>query len=129
VPASGRHEIGWFPVEAAPPAGGPFAADLPAPVTVLHRHGNSLDLPTGTRHIARSAPFEQQAFGREQRVLAAQCHHPQMDPAGITALTDTVGTGLAPGASVRSGDAMRQQAMHFAPARCLLSTWPTRLTG
>ncbi len=117
--ASGRLEIGWFPVEVPPPA----------PVTVFHWRGDSFDLLAGVEHIARSARFEQQAFSHEQRVLAVQRHHPQMDPASVAILTDAVGTDLTPGASVQSADAMRQQTMHFDPARRLLDACPTCLAG
>lgn len=128
VYASGRQEIGWFPVEAVPQAGSPFAADLPAPVTVFHWHGDTFDLPAGARQLARNAHFEQQAFSYGERVLALQCH-PEIDPAGVNALAEAFGPDLKPGASVQSADVMRRQASHFDPARRLLEAWLTRLAG
>ena len=126
--ASGRREIGWFPVEAVADSGSPFAADLPAPQTLFHWHGDTFDLPAGALHIARSAHFEQQAFSFGERVLAVQCH-PEMDPAGVAALTDAFGARLKPSASVQSADAMRALQAHFAPARRLLHAWLDRLAA
>lgn len=128
VYASGQREIGWFPVEAVPQAGSPFAADLPTPVTVFHWHGDTFDLPPGARQVARNDHFEHQAFSHGERVLALQCH-PEMDPAGVIALTDHFGARLRPGGSVQSADAMRRQTLHFGPARRLLEAWLTRLAG
>ena len=125
---SGRCEIGWFPVEAVAGSASPFAADLPAPQTLFHWHGDTFDLPAGALHIARSAHFEQQAFSFGERVLAVQCH-PEMDPAGVAALTDAFGARLEPCASVQSADAMRALQAHFAPARRLLHAWLDRLAA
>ena len=126
--ASGRREIGWFPVEAVADSGSPFAADLPAPQTLFHWHGDTFDLPVGARHIARSAHFEQQAFSYGERVLAVQCH-PEMDAPGVAALADAFGARLKPSASVQSADAMRAEQAHFEPARRLLHAWLDRLAA
>lgn len=128
VYASGQREIGWFPIQAEPTTGSPFAADLPAPRTVFHWHGDTFDLPTGAQHIARSAHFEQQAFNYGARVLAVQCH-PEMDPSGVAALADAFGERLRPGPSVQSAAAMRARSAHFAPARRLLDAWLDRLAA
>ena len=126
--ASGRREIGWFPVEAVADSESPFATDLPAPLTLFHWHGDTFDLPAGARHIARSAQFEQQAFSYGERVLAVQCH-PEMDPAGVAALADAFGARLRPSASVQAADAMRAERAHFEPARRLLEAWLDRLAA
>lgn len=126
--ASGRHEIGWFPVEAVAGSQSPFAADLPAPQTLFHWHGDTFDLPAGALHIARSAQFEQQAFSYGDHVLALQCH-PEMDPPGVAALADAFGARLKPSASVQSADAMRAEQAHFGPARRLLGAWLDRLAA
>ncbi|GAB4352480.1 MAG: hypothetical protein Kow0073_08180 [Immundisolibacter sp.] len=125
---SGRHEIGWFPIAPAPQAGSPFVADLPNPVTVFHWHGDTFDLPNGARQLARNAHFEQQAFSYGQRVLALQCH-PQMDPAGVSALTHAFGAHITPGPSVQPVDVMRRQTRHFEPARRRLWAWLTPLAA
>ncbi len=126
--ASGRREIGWFPVEAVADSASPFAADLPAPQTLFHWHGDTFDLPAGAQHVARSAHFEQQAFSYGERVLAVQCH-PEMDAAGVAALADAFGARLKPSASVQSADAMRAEQAHFEPARRLLDAWLDRLAA
>lgn len=126
--ASGRREIGWFPVEAVADSASPFAADLPAPQTLFHWHGDTFDLPAGARHFARSEHFEQQAFSYGERVLALQCH-PEMDAPGVAALADAFGARLKPSASVQSVDAMRAEQAHFEPARRLLHAWLDRLAA
>jgi GMP synthase-like glutamine amidotransferase len=126
--ASGRHEIGWFAVEPVSGSESPFAADLPAPQTLFHWHGDTFDLPAGALHIARSAHFEQQAFSYGNRVLAVQCH-PEMDPPGVAALADAFGARLEPCASVQSAQYMRRQTAHFEPARRLLGAWLDRLAA
>lgn len=124
--ASGRREIGWFPVEAVADSTSPFAADLQAPQTLFHWHGDTFDLPAGARHIARSAQFEQQAFSYGSRVLAVQCH-PEIDAPGVAALADAFGARLKPSGSVQAADAMRAERAHFEPARRLLEAWLDRL--
>jgi GMP synthase (glutamine-hydrolysing) len=126
VYAAGRREIGWFPVEAVADSTSPFAADLPAPQTLFHWHGDTFDLPTGALHIARSAQFEQQAFSYGTRVLAVQCH-PEMDAPGVAALADAFGARLRPRPGVQSADLMRAQQAHFGPAQRLLDAWLDRL--
>ncbi|MGK2942481.1 MAG: type 1 glutamine amidotransferase [Immundisolibacter sp.] len=127
VYASGHKEIGWFPVEAVPEAThSPFGDDLPDPLTVFHWHGDTFDLPAGAVRLARSALFQQQGFAYGDRVLALQ-FHPEMDAAGLAALTDAFGVRLKPRPGVQSAAEMCALDHHFAPAQRLLEAWLTRL--
>ena len=126
---SGQREIGWFTVEPAPDSDtSPFGGVLTGPLTVFHWHGDTFDLPAGAVRLAHSRICTQQAFGYGTRALALQ-FHPEMDPPGVAALTDTFGARLRPGASVHSADQMRAGQAHFAPAQRLLETWLSRLAA
>ncbi len=68
-------EIGWWPIHAVDvSAEVPLAAWMPERVEVFHWHGETFDLPPGSRHLAASAGCAQQAFLYEQRVLGLQFH-------------------------------------------------------
>jgi GMP synthase (glutamine-hydrolysing) len=81
VYAGGTKEIGWAPLrrgrETTDTAG--FDAYLAQTGTVLHWHGDTYDLPSGARHLAASALYENQAFAWGAHCLALQ-FHPEFDP-------------------------------------------------
>ena len=69
-------EIGWSTLTA-----GRDAADCPAisellspPVSVLHWHGDTFDLPREAQHLAASAQYPSQAWSLGARVLGLQFH-------------------------------------------------------
>ncbi|WP_299286521.1 gamma-glutamyl-gamma-aminobutyrate hydrolase family protein [uncultured Tateyamaria sp.] len=73
VPAHGSHEFGWY--EVTPTEEGRDI--LPAAHHFAQAHFHTFDLPTGARHIARSALFENQAFAVGTRVVGFQFHPEQ----------------------------------------------------
>lgn len=74
VPGTGL-EIGWAPVElTAAAASDPLFAGLPATLTVLHWHGDTIELPAGAMHLARSARYEHQAFRVGPNAWGLQFH-------------------------------------------------------
>jgi GMP synthase (glutamine-hydrolysing) len=75
-------ELGYAPVEVLDP-GDPLLGALAPSTTVLHWHGEVLDLPAGATHVARSERTEVQAFrhGSAWGVL----FHPESDLALLEA--------------------------------------------
>ena len=72
-PGHGVHEFGYHVVE--PVAGaGDF---LSGPLHVVQAHYHTFDLPRGARHLARSEPFENQAFSIGEKVFGLQFHAEQ----------------------------------------------------
>lgn len=81
VVAGERKEIGWAPLtlgrEGDDFAGmADYLAQTPA---VLHWHGDTYALPSGARHLAASALYENQAFAWGAHCLALQ-FHPEFEP-------------------------------------------------
>ena len=66
-------EIGWFPIQAVPAAGG-SSFRFPPSAEVFHWHGETFDLPPGAIHLARSEGCENQAFQIGQSVIGLQFH-------------------------------------------------------
>jgi len=102
-------EIAWFPVTAAAPADAPGRGSdppawrLPPACLVFHWHGETFDLPTGARHLARSEACEHQAFQVGRKVLGLQFHL-EATPAATRALVAHGGHELTPGRFVQSAD-------------------------
>ena len=99
VGPSPEREVGWWPVEAVPPAGGaPDPARFPFPgrVAVLHWHGEAFDLPAGAVWLARSegCPHQAMQFGR--RVIGLQ-FHPEATPGWAQAVLAASPGALRPG--------------------------------
>jgi GMP synthase-like glutamine amidotransferase len=80
-------EIGWFPVRKAPglPTSSAFAG-APAIFTPLHWHGDTFDLPTGSRRLASSEGCTNQAF--EYRSALALQFHIEASEDSVRALLD-----------------------------------------
>ncbi len=83
-------EIGWEPIAITDAAGDDdlFAA-VQAPLTVLHWHGETLDLPPGATLLASSAAYPNQAF-RLGRAWGLQFHL-EVDAAAVEAFVHTFG--------------------------------------
>lgn len=69
----GRKEIGWSPLQLTT-AGQTSCLRHLADVPVLHWHGDTFDLPSGSTHLASSAVYAHQAFAVGTHALALQCH-------------------------------------------------------
>ncbi len=83
-PGSHGSEIGWFPI--LPVLGQPapqwFAPLLTAGLHLFHWHGDTFDLPAGALHLARTDPYENQAFSVGKHALAMQ-FHPEVTELGL----------------------------------------------
>jgi GMP synthase (glutamine-hydrolysing) len=88
-PGTAGPEIGWFPLL---PAGGNSAPSKSVPSwfapllvdnhSVFHWHGDTFDLPAGTRHLAGTQLYPNQAFALENYGLALQ-FHPEVTAIGL----------------------------------------------
>lgn len=67
-----EREIGWLPVYAAKRAASNFS--LPARLEVFQWHGETFNLPAGSKCLARSLVCENQAFQFGRRVIGMQFH-------------------------------------------------------
>jgi len=67
-------EVGWAPITLHGIAHEPALAGLPEPMTVLHWHGDTFDLPAGAIHLASTTRCRNQAFRLGGRVFGLQFH-------------------------------------------------------
>jgi GMP synthase-like glutamine amidotransferase len=65
-------EIGWFPVTIIEDAFG--LSNLNHSINVFHWHGDTFDLPQGSRLLMSSAACKNQAFLYQEKVLGLQFH-------------------------------------------------------
>ena len=78
VEPTGRHEIGYGPVELTRAGRDSVLAPLEG-VPVLHWHGDQFASPEGARRLAQTPGFPNQAFEVGERVLGLQ-FHPEVRP-------------------------------------------------
>jgi len=102
-----EREIGWFSVTSVAPPDRPGRGNdrpawhLPPECPVFHWHGETFDLPTGARHLARSEACEHQAFQFGRKVIGLQFHL-ETTPEATRALVAHGGHELTPGRFVQS---------------------------
>jgi GMP synthase-like glutamine amidotransferase len=116
-------EIGWFAVESVD--GG--ATDLPHTLEVFHWHGETFDLPQGSRHLARSEACVNQAFAFADRVLALQFHL-ETTRASALALVESCRADLAPGRFVQAEAAVLGTPDQFRRINAVMRSVLDRLT-
>ena len=116
-------EIGWFSVESVD--GG--ATDLPHTLEVFHWHGETFDLPQGSRHLARSEACVNQAFAFADRVLALQFHL-ETTRASALALVESCRADLAPGRFVQAEAAVLGTPDQFRRINAVMRSVLDRLT-
>jgi len=68
-----QKEIGWFPIQATTTAPSQSFV-FPESIEVFHWHGETFDLPYGTRLLAQSQACKHQAFQFGERVIGLQFH-------------------------------------------------------
>ncbi|MFP4415693.1 MAG: type 1 glutamine amidotransferase [Chitinispirillaceae bacterium] len=95
-------EIGWFPIFSSP-ANAHSLISLPDNTPVLHWHGETFDIPSGCRQIARSAACENQCFIYDDRVVGMQFHL-ESTPEGINALVNACSYELTGGPYVQKAE-------------------------
>jgi GMP synthase-like glutamine amidotransferase len=84
-------EIGWGPVQlTADAASDPLLAGVPSPLTVLHWHGGTFDLPLGATHLAASRTYANQAFRVGARAWGFQ-FHVEVDQRAVSGFLDAFG--------------------------------------
>jgi GMP synthase (glutamine-hydrolysing) len=83
-PGQNGAEIGWFPLQATPGSETPawFKPLVADGLSVFHWHGDTFDLPTGTRPLAKSERYANQAFMVDNFALALQ-FHPEVSAEGL----------------------------------------------
>ncbi len=72
VYANAEREIGWWPVTAIDADAS--ALTLPASLTVLHWHGETFDLPAGSKLLASSKACINQVFQSGKNIIGVQFH-------------------------------------------------------
>ena len=92
-------EIGWFPVRFIDRAA-PFAT-FPETMNVMHWHGDTFDLPPGSRLVADSVGCPRQAFVWGDRVVGLQFHL-EMGAVNVADLANVAAEDLTPGRYVQS---------------------------
>jgi GMP synthase-like glutamine amidotransferase len=113
VYAGREPEIGWKPVTFTDAAAtDPLLAGVASPLTVLHWHGDTFDLPPGATHLASSAQYPNQAFRVGERAWGLQ-FHVEVDEAQVECFIAESG-GEVPGAP-GGADAIRRDARAAAP--------------
>jgi GMP synthase-like glutamine amidotransferase len=87
-------EIGWFPVDRSPEAGGTWLARaFPARFTPLHWHGDTFGIPRGAVALGGSQACANQGFLHGENVLGLQ-FHPEITPLGLAGLVAHCGGEL-----------------------------------
>jgi len=82
--------------------------------TVLHWHGDTFDLPAGSRLLASSPQYRNQAFAVGKNILAIQ-FHPEVTAAGTERWFVGHACEIA-GAGNLSVDGLRVDSRNHAPA-------------
>ena len=67
-------EIGWFPIEFLQAGKERYFQQVENTVDVFHWHGDTFELPSGAKQLARSRACEQQAYSFGNSVLGLQFH-------------------------------------------------------
>jgi GMP synthase-like glutamine amidotransferase len=109
VYAAPQPEIGWFPIERT---GAPGIRALPPHAEVFHWHGETFDLPSGARGIARSGACENQAFVMGERVVGFQFHL-ETTPTAARAMIAACGEELVPGRFIQTAERILASAERF----------------
>ncbi|MFZ0666458.1 MAG: type 1 glutamine amidotransferase [Acidimicrobiales bacterium] len=84
-------EIGWMPVTlTADSKADPLFANVGSGVTVMHWHGDTFDLPAGSKLLASSERYENQAFRFGESCWGLQFHL-EVDRQGVDSFITSFG--------------------------------------
>jgi GMP synthase-like glutamine amidotransferase len=121
-------EIGWGPVRLEAGAeGDPLLAGLGGPLSVLHWHGETFDLPAGAIHLARSDVYANQAFRVGPAAWGLQFHI-EVDLAAVEGFMAAFGHE-APAGSAIAEDAPRELARSEAERRAIMERFARVVRG
>lgn len=122
-------EIGWFPIQWENRASLPPAfATFPDPLTVLHWHGETFDLPTGAIRIARSEGCLNQGFLYQHKVLGLQFHL-EFDHTSTGQMLLHCAEDLKPGNYVQTAEEIAEGSIHITAAQDVLFRMLTALVS
>lgn len=120
VYASGRQEIGWWPIDWTPAArSSRLFAGMPPRLDVFHWHGDTFDLPSGAIHLASSPACTNQAFALGDRVIGLQ-YHLEVTGEGVEDLVHNAAADLAAGPYVQAEAVIRAGVTRCASLHRLL---------
>jgi GMP synthase (glutamine-hydrolysing) len=131
VHPGGRREIGWHPIQlAAEAAADPALSQLARDSNIVFQwHGDTFEMPSGSRPIASSALFPHQGFAIGRHGIALQ-FHAEVDELALEAWLTAYQAHLRPGPGVMSaGEIQAGASMHgpslLARGRSFLEAWLT----
>jgi GMP synthase (glutamine-hydrolysing) len=125
----GRQEVGWYPITFDPAAAAdPVLGRLAAGSGVFfHWHGDTFDLPAGSRALGGSERFARQGFAIGRHAVALQ-FHAEITPEALDGWLKEYERGLKPGPGVMSAAELRAGARAHgaslaARGRAFLNAW------
>ena len=120
-------EIGWGPVRLEAGAErDPLLAGIGGPLSVLHWHGETFDLPAGATHLARSDRYANQAFRVGPSAWGLQFHI-EVDLTAVEGFMAAFGHE-APAGSAIAEEAPRELARSEAERRTIMERF-ARIAG
>lgn len=125
----GRQEVGWYPIRFEPEAAAdPVLGELVSGSDLFfHWHGDTFDLPAGSRPLGASERFARQGFALGRHAIALQ-FHAEITPEALEGWLAVYEAGLQPGAGVMSAADLREGARRHgaslaARGRAFLERW------
>lgn len=104
-------EIGWFPVELTKAGRESCLRVIGKRRTVFHWHGETFDLPSGARHLAKSAVCRNQAFQYGDSVIGLQFHL-EMTPQSLKAIIRHCRKEILPARFIQSIPQMKKAPLN-----------------
>jgi GMP synthase-like glutamine amidotransferase len=97
-----QKEIGWFPIRKDKKNPSDLFSDWPDELVVYHWHGETFDLPSGSKLVASSEACQNQIFVlKDKKVIGFQCH-PETTIESLSSLTDGCRPDLVPGRYIQT---------------------------
>ncbi|PJJ59706.1 type 1 glutamine amidotransferase [Hymenobacter chitinivorans] len=113
-------EIGFWPLAPDPAATRqPLFSHFTQPLTVLHWHGDTFELPAGAGPLGSSAACARQGFGFDNRVVGLQ-FHPELTPDILAQMLHHDGHELLPGPWVQPAAELQRRSAELAAGNAFL---------